>query len=128
MTICNQTRDHLVLSLTTLYSRYYYSITTFQRTLHAMILSLHMYQFIYLSVNHVPPSLSRSKRTTHRVEPGYSEVHKSDRSFHYSYYFTIARVKYMCVVETVRLEPGFQYSQVHYSQVRLFVVSDGRRD
>ena len=37
------------------------------------------------------------------VEPGYSEVHKSDRSFHYSYYFTIARVKYMCVVETVRL-------------------------
>ena len=37
------------------------------------------------------------------VEPGYSEVHKSDRSFHYSYYFTIARVKYMCVVGTVRL-------------------------
>ena len=36
------------------------------------------------------------------VEPGYSEVHKSDGSFHYSYYFTIARVKYMCVVETVR--------------------------
>ena len=36
------------------------------------------------------------------VEPGYSEVHKSDRSFHYSYYFTIARAKYMCVVETVR--------------------------
>ena len=35
------------------------------------------------------------------VEPGYSEVHKSDQSFHYNYYFTIARVKYMCVVETV---------------------------
>ena len=38
----------------------------------------------------------------HTVEPGNSEVHKSDRSFHYSYYFIIARVKYLCVVETVR--------------------------
>ena len=36
------------------------------------------------------------------VEPDYSEVHKSDRSFHYGYDFTIARVKYMCVEETVR--------------------------
>ena len=25
------------------------------------------------------------------VEPGYSEVHKSGQSFHYSHYFTIAR-------------------------------------
>ena len=57
------------------------------------------------------------------TEPGYSEVHKSDRSFHYSYYCTIARAKYMCVVETVRpvasVQPGFHYSQVHYCQVRL---------
>ena len=57
------------------------------------------------------------------VEPGYTEVHKSDRSFHYSYYFTITRVKYMCAVETARpvasVQPGFQYSRVHYSQVRL---------
>ena len=33
------------------------------------------------------------------VEPGYSEVHKSNQSFHYSYYFTIARVKYMFSVQ-----------------------------
>ena len=48
------------------------------------------------------------------VEPGYSEVHKSDQSFHYNYYFTIARVKYMCVVETVHPvaseKPGFQFT------------------
>ena len=60
------------------------------------------------------------------IYTGYSEVHKSDRSFHCSYYFTIARVKYMCVVETVRqvasVQPGFHYSRVHYSQVRLYTV------
>ena len=41
----------------------------------------------------------------------------------------IARVKYMCVVETVRpvasIQPGFHYSQVHYSQVRLHLARHG---
>ena len=49
------------------------------------------------------------------VEPGYSEVHKSDRSFHYSQ----GKI-HVCSRYSASVQPGFQYSRVHYSQVRLY--------